>query len=137
MAKQKKSEMELIHILYDEWKFRLSQYWSLTSKTTLISFILFFIPYMKDAWGTNIFGLPNRIFPIVAIIYSVATCYISTIEMNKINQIKNSLKKYILEQSENLLDAPYATQNFVHQHLPIYICIIQILIGIFVFHTVK
>ena len=26
-------DLDYIHILHDEWKFRLSQYWSLTSKT--------------------------------------------------------------------------------------------------------
>lgn len=44
-------DLDYINILHDEWKFRISQYWSLTSKTVLLSFILFFIPYMKDAWA--------------------------------------------------------------------------------------
>ena len=80
--------LDFINILFEEWKFRLSQYWSITSKTVFISFILFFIPYMKDAWGANTLNLPNQIFPVIGILFSIITCLLSTIEMNKINRIK-------------------------------------------------
>lgn len=39
----------MVLMLFDEWKFRLSQYWSITSKVIMLNFILFFIPYMKEA----------------------------------------------------------------------------------------
>lgn len=133
---QNNFDLEYINILHDEWKFRLSQYWSLTSKTVLLSFILFFIPYMKDAWGANTLNLPNQIFPIVGIIFSIITCLLSTIEMKKINTIKHSIKKYILIHSQQI-DNPYNYNNIVHQNLPVTICCAQIIIGIFVLISVS
>ena len=133
---QNNFDLEYINILHDEWKFRLAQYWSLTSKTVLLSFILFFIPYMKDAWGANTLNLPNQIFPIVGIIFSIITCLIATIEMKKINTIKHSIKKYILIHSQQI-DNPYNYNNIVHQNLPVTICCVQIIIGIFVLISVS
>lgn len=129
-------DLDYINILHDEWKFRLSQYWSLTSKTVLLSFILFFIPYMKDAWGANTLDLPNQIFPVVGIIYSIITCLLSTIEMRKINNIKNSIKKYISIYSQQI-DNPYNYNNVIHHNLPITICLGQIIIGIFVIISIS
>ena len=133
---QNNFDLEYINLLYDEWKFRLSQYWSLTTKTVLISFILFFIPYMKDAWGAKTLNLPNQIFTIVGIIFSIITCWLSTIEIKKINTIKHSIKKYILAHSRQI-DNPYSYDNIVHQNLPVAICCAQIIIGIFVLINVS
>lgn len=133
--KKDDNDLELINILYDEWKFRLSQYWSLTYQTILLSFILFFAPYLKDAWGTNILNLPNFIFPIAGIIFSIATCFVGVIEMKKINTIKNSIKCYISTHLQNV-QTPYNYNNPLHHNLPIYICCIQMIIGIFVLFTV-
>lgn len=129
-------DLDYINILHDEWKFRISQYWSLTSKTVLLSFILFFIPYMKDAWGANTGNLPNQIFPVVGIIFSIVTCLLSTIEMKKINTIKNSIKKYILVHSQQI-DNPYNYNNVIHHNLPIAICFSQIIIGFFVLISIS
>lgn len=134
--KETNHDSDYINILYDEWKFRLSQYWSLTSKTVLLSFILFFIPYMKDAWGANTLDLPNQIFPIVGIIFSIITCLLSTVEMKKINTIKASIKKYIITYSSNI-DKPYAYDNIFNHNLPITICLGQIIIGIFVIISIS
>ena len=132
---KKGHDLELIHILHDEWKFRLSQYWAITSKTVLLSFILFFIPYMKDTWGVNIINLPNYTFPIVGIFFSIATCCLSSIEMYKINHIKKSIKQYIATYAQHI-DNPYTYNHSIHHNLPLCICIVQILIGIFVLITV-
>lgn len=129
-------DLDYINILHDEWKFRLSQYWSLTSKTILLSFILFFIPYMKDAWGANTLNLPNQIFPISGIIFSIMTCIISTIEMKKINLIKTSIKRYILTHSIQI-DKPYDYDNIINHNLPIAICCAQVIIGVFVIISVS
>lgn len=129
-------DLDYINILYDEWKFRLSQYWSLTTKTVLLSFILFFIPYMKDTWGANTLNLPNQIFPVVGIIFSIITCLLSTVEMKKINLIKTSIKKYILTHSKHI-DRPYNYDNIFNHNLPIAICIAQVIIGIFVIISIS
>lgn len=128
----KSNDIEILNVLYDEWKFRLSQYWSITSKTVILDFILFFIPYMKDAWGVNSLNFPNYIFPIAGIIFSIATCFISSIEMIKINRIKNSIKNYISNQTYNF-ENPYGNNNAMHQNIPILICCVQIIIGVIVF----
>lgn len=129
-------DLDYINILHDEWKFRLSQYWSLTSKTICLSFVLFFIPYMKDAWGVNMLNLSNQIFPIAGIIFSIIACLLSTIEMNKINIIKGSIKKYILIHAQQI-DIPYNYSNPIHQHLPIVICCAQVIVGVFVIINVS
>ena len=130
--------LDFINILFEEWKFRLSQYWSITSKTVFIRFILFFIPYMKDAWGANTLNLPNQIFPVIGILFSIITCLLSTIEMNKINRIKASIKMYISKHSEHI-DTPYGKgyDNKIHHNLPIAICCAQIVTGLFVLLSIS
>ncbi len=56
--------------------------------------------------------------------------------MKKINTIKHSIKKYILIHSQQI-DNPYNYNNIVHQNLPVTICCVQIIIGIFVLISVS
>ena len=136
--------LDLIHILFEEWKFRLNQYWSITSKTVILNFILFFIPYMKGAWRINTLNLPIVVFPISGILFALATCVISTVEMIKINKIKDTIKTYILDNCHTLFTA-YSfgkkdNKSFFlksHHYIPICIFIVQFLIGIIVYLSIK
>lgn len=129
-----KHDMELINIMYDEWKFRLTQYWSVTSKTFMLILFLFFIPYLKDTWGINNINLPNYIFPIVGIFFSISDCILVHFEMMKINKIKDSINKYVGHNSKNFIN-PY--KGIVgHLNLHIFICAIQVIVGFIVLLTV-
>lgn len=127
----------MVLMLFDEWKFRLSQYWSITSKVIMLNFILFFISYMKEAWHIVGINMPNVAFPIMAMFFATLNCCISSVEMKKINLIKETIKGYIRKNFDELSNA-YKTINAgnvlvkSHHHIPLCIWGLQMILGIIV-----
>ena len=122
-------KLEIIKLLHDEWKYRLSQLWSLIIKCTTFTFILIFIPLIYEKIGVDFTQtkIPLSLFPISGIALAIIVCVFSTIEMRKVNKIKKGIKTTINE--ETCFDVHTKKSNPLSQNLPIIIFICQSLIA--------
>ncbi len=125
-----KQDLEILKLLHDEWKYRLSNFWSLMIKTIIISFILIFMPLMYEYWGVNfvVIEVPLYILPLTGLIFSIVICFFTSIEIIKINSIKTSIRRSIMEISPGFKVA-FTKRNILHQNIPIVICIFQVVLS--------
>lgn len=101
---------EVLKILHNEWKFRLSQYWSITIKMSIMFFVITLLPFMYSSWGADVslLHIPIYVFPILGAIFSAVVAFFSIKEMDKINVLKESIKNFIAEEYPVFFGLPKA-----------------------------
>ena len=132
------NDIEMTKLLLDEWKYRLSQFWSLTIKTVIISLILILLPLMYKQWGVDITTLNDAIWvlSLIGAVFSALVCPFTTIEIRKINLLKTYIRESVTKISP-MFSGAFSKRNKAHQHLPIVICAIQVLLAIMVIIVVN
>ena len=76
----------------------------------------------------NIFPLGIWVFPAAGLGIASVVCFISTIEIRKINQIKTAIKKIVKNNFPYFASAA-TKRNSLHQNIPIMIFGIEIIFG--------
>ncbi|MCL2403577.1 MAG: DUF2207 domain-containing protein [Coriobacteriia bacterium] len=126
-------DMEILKLQLSEWKFRLTQVWSLMTKFYLLNLIIMIVPIMQTAWRIEVGALENFlwIFPLVSAVFAGVVGYFSSIEMGRINEIKTRIRQYINENFSHFSEYPDENKGRRgHQHLPIIIFGVQLLLAI-------
>jgi len=128
------SDLEIFKLLFDQWKFRLTQYWSLMLKFYVVTLILTLLPLMHGTWGVqlNAFNIPMWILPVAGLMVSIAVFFLARVEMNRINSIKSCIDNTIKETSL-LFDGALPSKSMLrraHQNLPIVFLIFQSMLAI-------
>jgi|GEM_PF-1118536 len=125
-------EIEVLKILFDEWKYRQQTLWSLMTKSISFAFALIFLPLLSDSMGVNIASLriPLFILPVAGISLSVIIAFFAINEMLRIHRIKMSIKaniKFISSKFDEALKG-----NKFNNFIPIAVFIVQITLAIII-----
>lgn len=123
------TDLEVQKLLFEEWKYRLNQLWSLMIKSTFSILALTFLPYLNILKVSDL-GIPHFVFPVTGLFVSILTGFFSTIEIYKINKIKDVLKRNIRDYARLFSDAATKSQMF-HQNIPIALFSFLSLLAIF------
>lgn len=134
------NKFEMIKLLLDEWKNRISTYWSITIKIIILDLLIIFLPYIHRIWHLNLEEktLNTLLFsPMLGIVISIMVCYFSTIEMTEINRIKENIERIIM-YDPLFKDVYKKTKLYIfNDYLPIFICAIEIAFAIIVIILIK
>ena len=127
-------ELELLNQLFEQWKFRLTQYWSLMIRFYLVILILTLLPLMHGTWGVNIddFFIPIWLFPLTSMALSFVVCFIGRIEMKRIIAIKKCYDN-IIKNTTDIFNEALPNENsktrWTHQNFPIVFLVLQIILS--------
>lgn len=126
-------DREILKLLFDEWKFRLAQFWPLMAKFYLLSLILMLLPVMHSAWGANlgVLAIPAQVLPVLGIILSAIICGYAYIELKKADKIKAHLKVVITSHSSMFAGA-FLEKDERHQKIPFVIFALQCLLAMLI-----
>jgi len=127
-------DMKMLELLFDEWKFRLAEFWPLMTKFYLLSLILMILPVMYHTWAPGIdLIIPIRVFPIFAIVFSGIICAYAYNEMKKADLIKKWLRDTMNGKNSNLFKNAFPQKQEKHHRIPFVICGLQALVALIIF----
>ena len=115
-------------LLYSEWQHRISQYWSITIKVKTVCFALMFMPFLYENLKVDANNLPSFLFPVTGLVLSFISCLIETVEMNKINAIKKTIKANISKISP--INKRFTRDSWIHHHIPLMIFGTQLMLTV-------
>lgn len=125
-------DLEILKLLFDQWKFRLAQYWSLMLKFYFATSILMLLPLMHGTWGVQLdaLGIPMWILPVFGLATSIAIYFLARVEINRINEIKSCINNTIKEASLRFNEALPSENKLrgAHQNFPfVFLCFQSVL----------
>ena len=134
------TNLEMLKLLHEEWRFRVSHLSSLIIKTTTFNLLLIFLPVIPDKIGyVPTVNIPIFLVPLTGMLFSLIFGAFASLEMRKIIKIKEDLKKNISETAPQLSNAfvMKKSKNFINHNIPPILYVIQVLLALIMVFLTK
>jgi len=125
------SKKDVVALLYDEWKYRTTNFWRLSFKFNLLSLTVILLPILQEAIvNLEALNIIVYILPFVGIVASIIICWYTTWEKRVLVKIRNAILMRIGadEDLSGIFDS-----DKKYDRLPLVLCGAQCFLAITIF----